>query len=67
MIPGSPHCFAHIRVCGAPPLAPGALVGNFFTEICSGAEAGSYSRIMDLGYHSTLGLRAIRRSEKKWV
>ena len=27
------------------------------TEMCSGSEAGSYLRLIDLVYHSTLGLR----------
>ena len=30
-----------------------------FTEICSGSEAGSYLRLIDFVYHSTLGLRVI--------
>ena len=36
---------------------------NYFTEMCSGSEAGSYLRPIDFLYHSTLGLRAI--TEKK--
>ena len=31
--------------------------------MCSGSEAGSYLRLIDFVYHSTLGLRAIK--EKK--
>ena len=30
---------------------------NYFTEMCSGSEAGSHSRRIDCVYHSTLGLR----------
>ena len=30
---------------------------NYFTEMCSGSEAGSYSRLIDCVYHSTLGVR----------
>ena len=30
---------------------------NYFTEMCSGPEAGSYLRLIDFVYHSTLGLR----------
>ena len=37
---------------------------NYFTETCSGSEAGSYSRLIDFVYHSTLGLRLIKRREK---
>jgi len=34
---------------------------NYFTEICSGSEAGSYLRLMGFVYHSTLGLRVIKK------
>ena len=34
---------------------------NWFTEICSGSEAGSYLRLTDFVYHSTLGLRVIKK------
>ena len=34
-----------------------------FTEMCSGSEAGSYSRLIDFVYHSTLGLRVIKKRE----
>jgi len=39
-------------------------LGNYFTEMCSGSEAGSFLRLIDFVYHSTLGLRAI--TKKKW-
>ena len=29
--------------------------------MCSGSEAGSYSRLIDFGYHSTLGSRVIKK------
>jgi len=29
--------------------------------MCSGSEAGSYLRLIDLLYHSTLGLRVIKK------
>ena len=32
---------------------------NYFTEMCSGSEAGSYLRLIDFEYLSTLGLRVI--------
>jgi len=31
----------------------------------SGSEAGSYLRLMDCVYHSTLGLRVIKKKKKK--
>jgi len=41
--------------------------GNEFTEMCSGSEAGSYLRRIDFVYHSTLGLRVIKKKKKKKV
>jgi len=32
---------------------------NYFAEMCSGSEAGSYFKLID--YHSTLGLRVIKK------
>ena len=29
--------------------------GPYFAEMCSGSEAGSYLRLIDFVYHSTLG------------
>jgi hypothetical protein len=29
--------------------------------MCSGSEAGSFSRLIDFVYHSTLGLRVIKK------
>ena len=37
---------------------------NYFTEICSGSGAGSYLRLIDFEYHSTLGLRVIQKKMK---
>ena len=37
---------------------------NYFTEMCSGSEAGSYLWLIDLVYHSTLGLRVIKKKQK---
>jgi len=34
---------------------------NYFTEMCSGSEAGPYLRPIDCVYHSTLGLRVIKK------
>ena len=38
---------------------------NYFTEMCSGSEAGSYLRLMDFVYHSTLGVRVIRKKRRR--
>ena len=35
--------------------------GTHKTEMCSGSEAGSYLRLIDFVYHSTLGLRVIKK------
>jgi len=33
--------------------------------MCSGSEAGSYVRLIDSVYHSTLGLRVIKKKKKR--
>ena len=38
---------------------------NNYTEMCSGSEAGSYLRRIDFVYHSTLGVRVIKKKKKK--
>jgi len=38
---------------------------NNYTEMCSSSEAGSYLRLIDFVYHSTLGLRVIKQKKKK--
>jgi len=35
--------------------------GLGFKEMCSGSEAGSYLRLIDLVYQSTLGLRVMKK------
>ena len=42
---------------GSPP----QFENNYFAEMCSGSEAGSYLRLIDLVNHSTLGLRVITK------
>jgi len=37
---------------------------NYLTEMCSGSEAGSYARLIDFVYHSTLGLRVIKKKKR---
>jgi len=32
--------------------------------VCSGSEAGSYLRLTDFVYHSTLGLRVIKKKRR---
>jgi len=39
---------------------------NYFTEMC-GSEAGSNLRLIDFVYHSTLGLRKIKKKKKGGV
>jgi len=36
---------------------------NYFTEMCSGSEEGTYFRLIDFVYHSTLGLRVIKKKK----
>ena len=33
--------------------------------MCSGSEAGSYLRLIDFVYHSTLGLRVMKKRRRK--
>ena len=33
------------------------------SEMCSGSEAGSYLRLIDFVYHSTLGLRVTKKKK----
>ena len=37
---------------------------NYFTDVCSGSEEGSYSKVHRLLYHSTLILRVIKREKR---
>ena len=37
---------------------------NYFTEMCSGSEAGSYLRLIDCVNHSTLGLRVEKKKKR---
>ena len=39
-------------------------LGYYFTEMCSGSEAGSYARLIEFVYHSTLVLRVIKKKKK---
>ena len=35
--------------------------------MCSGSEAGSYFRLIDFVYHSTLGLSVIKKKKKPFM
>ena len=35
----------------------------YFTGMCSGSEVGSYVRLIDFVYHTTLGLRVIKKKK----
>jgi len=48
-------------LCGPTPNGGRQFETNYFTEMCSGSEAGSYLRLIDFVYHSTLGLRVIKK------
>ena len=41
----------------------GQFENNYFAEMCSGSETGSYLRPIDFVYHSTLGLRVIKKKK----
>jgi len=47
-----------------PSSAGSQFENNYFTEMCSGSEAGSYLRLIDVVYHSTLGLKVIQKKKK---
>ena len=49
------------RIAGARHLL---VYGVGFTEMCSGSEAGSYLRLIDFVYHSTLGLRVLKKRRR---
>ena len=36
---------------------------NYFTEMCSGSEAGSYLRLIDFVCHSAPGLRVMKKQK----
>jgi len=38
---------------------------NYYTEMRSSSEAGSYVRLIDFVYHSTLGLIVIKKKKQK--
>jgi len=46
---------------------PEQFKSNYFTEMCSGSEEGSYLRFIDVVYHSTLGLRVLKKKKRARV
>jgi len=40
-------------------------MAKYFTEVCSGSEAGSYLRPLDFVQHSSLGLRVITKRRRR--
>jgi len=38
---------------------------NYSTYMCSGSEAGSYLRLIDFVYYSTLGLRVMKKKKNE--
>jgi len=61
-LPPSSRSLAYIdpSPCACPPSSQ--FENNYFTDMCSGSAAGSYLRLMDFVYHSTLGLRVIQKT-----
>ena len=43
----------------------GQFEDKYVTEIYSGSEAGSYLRLIDFVYHSTLGLRVANKKREE--
>ena len=54
---------ARTRMCSSLLLSSLRSKNNHSTEMCSGSEAGSYLRLIDFVYHSTLGLRVIKKKK----
>jgi len=53
------------NICSSPSGSRGSrFENNCFTEMCSVSEAGLYLRRIDIVYHSTLGLGAIKKRKK---
>ena len=53
-----------MRVFGSCDFWYGDSLPDGITEMCSGSEAGSYLRLIDFVYHSTLGLRVIKKKKR---
>ena len=55
----------NLRIVGQHEWGSSQFENNYFTEMFSGSEAGSYLRLIDFVYHSTLGSRVIKQKKKK--
>jgi len=53
------------RLPGQSGVVGRSIKNNYFTEMRSGSEEGSYLRHIYFLYHSTLGLRVIKKKKKK--
>ena len=65
------HCWATVAgscVKGRrhPPNSLNHLSVDHDSEMCSGSEAGSYLMLIDFVYHSTLGLRVIKKRRRRF-
>ena len=64
---------AHPSVCCGnnpfftPPPLGAFIEGVVLHGMCSVSEAGAYLRLIDFVYHSTLGLRVIKKKRTRWV
>jgi len=54
---------AAARVASCTDRYSSQIKSNYFAELCSGSEAGSYSRLIAFVYYSTLGLRVIKKKK----
>ena len=53
-----------LLVCVSVRLREGSqFENNYCIEMCSGSESGSYLRRIDCVYHSTLGLRVLKKKK----
>jgi len=50
-------------LCHHLPCLDQDIENSYFTVMCSGSEAGSYLRLIDFVYHSTLGLRVVKKKK----
>jgi len=69
-IPGTVACLPNQRlrllVHGTCYRYSSQFKNNYLTEMCSDSEAGSYLRLIDFVYHSTLGVRVIKKTCWDW-
>ena len=56
------YSMSSFRCCSCENHRP-QFENKYFTEMRSGSEAGSYLRLVDFVYHSTLGLRVMKKKK----